>query len=221
MEPATAHADADSELFDVCLSTPPCLLKTHRFVPRLLPKVDFVFSSHRDLRDVLLSSMQMFGSCLGFGPEALHSRDRKSTAAAHDVAPRFQQYAKWARYACYDMRYETMFQDRSGEVSRLAKALQIDIRQNASVVDRKSRGTAQENTSNSTWDSTSGFSSEHVHESTSSPGAFSRAETLVQVALKLPSCPVAAAFDLWTGVLASGKLITATHLPGVTPTPPL
>ena len=127
MEPSTAHADADSESFDVCLATPPCLLKTHRFVPRLLPKVDFVFSSHRDLRDVLLSSMQMFGSCLGFGPEALHSRDRKSTAAAHDVAPRFQQYAKWARYACYDMRYETMFQDRSGEVSRLAKALQIDI----------------------------------------------------------------------------------------------
>ena len=127
VEPSTAHADADSELFDVCLATPPCLLKTHRFVPRLLPKVDFVFSSHRDLRDVLLSSMQMFGSCLGFGPEALHSRDRKSTAAAHDVAPRFQQYAKWARYACYDMRYETMFQDRSGEVSRLAKALQIDI----------------------------------------------------------------------------------------------
>jgi hypothetical protein len=139
--------------------------------------------------------MQMFGSCLGFGPEALHSRDRKSTAAAHDVAPRFQQYAKWARYACYDMRYETMFQDRSGEVSRLAKALQIDISKTQASQIVKAVEQLKKNTSNSTWDSTSGFSSEHVHESTSSPGAFSRAETLVQVALKLPSCPVAAAFD--------------------------
>ena len=118
----------------------------------------------------------MFGSCLGFGPEALHSRDRKSTAAAHDVAPRFQQYAKWARYACYDMRYETMFADRSGEVSRLAKALQIDISSTQASQIVKAVERLKKNTSNSTWDSTSGFSSEHVHESTSSPGAFSRAE---------------------------------------------
>merc|ERR1712091_421919 len=103
--------------------TKPCLLKTHGFVPRLVDKVDLIFTSHRDLRDVLLSSMQMFGSCLGFGPDALHSRDARSSAADHDVAPRFQQYAAWTPYVAYDMRYETMYADKEGEVRRLAAAL--------------------------------------------------------------------------------------------------
>ncbi|KAH8085018.1 hypothetical protein JL720_7733 [Aureococcus anophagefferens] len=139
----TAHSDGDSADFDACLAAPPCLLKTHAFVPRLLPLVNAargprrnrrnrrnanptqVFTSHRDLRDVLLSSMQMFGSCLGFGPEGLHSRDAAGSAAAHDVAPRFQQYAKWVPFACYDMAYERMYGDRPGEVDRLAAALGV------------------------------------------------------------------------------------------------
>jgi hypothetical protein len=141
----TAHSDGDSADFDACLAAPPCLLKTHAFVPRLLPLVDAargprrnrrnrrntkhtqVFTSHRDLRDVLLSSMQMFGSCLGFGPEGLHSRDAAGSAAAHDVAPRFQQYAKWVPFACYDMAYERMYGDRPGEVDRLAAALGVAL----------------------------------------------------------------------------------------------
>ena len=275
-EPATAHADGDSEAFDACLSTPPCLLKTHGFVPRLLSRVDLIFTSHRDLRDVLLSSMQMFGSCLGFGPDALHSRDARSSAAAHDVAPRFQQYAQWKphfrradlpqtsrgdaaaagtwifrgdesrrrrgwdvdipwgrvtprlgrrrtsvkagarhRYAAYDMRYEIMYADREAEVQRLATALglETDKADAAAVVQAveaaaaaareaaaieaaaEARRNATANASRlERWDSTSGFSANHVHESTSRPGAGRRAETLVQVALQLPSCPIAEAF---------------------------
>jgi len=195
VEPSTAHADGDSALFDACLRTPPCLLKTHRFVPRLLPKVHVVVTSHRDLRDVLLSSMQMFGSCLGFGPEALHSRERRSSAAAHDVAPRFQQYAKWARVACYDMRYETMFENRSGEVRRLAEVLGLTAVSPAQAATVVANVEALKRRTNATWDNNSGFSADHVHEATSRPGAFARAETLVQVALQLPSCPVAAAFE--------------------------
>ena len=30
-----AHSDGDSADFDACLAAPPCLLKTHAFVPRL------------------------------------------------------------------------------------------------------------------------------------------------------------------------------------------
>jgi len=221
----TAHSDGDSADFDACLAAPPCLLKTHAFVPRLLPLVDAargprpgietagtqkhtqVFTSHRDLRDVLLSSMQMFGSCLGFGPEGLHSRDAAGSAAAHDVAPRFQQYAKWVPFACYDMAYERMYGDRPGEVDRLAAALGVaGFGGAAAVVDavealaaRSAAATAPD-PANGTgplehWDAASGFAAHHVHESTSAPGAFARARTLVHVGLHLPGCNLPESFE--------------------------
>ncbi|KAH8057315.1 hypothetical protein JL722_6968 [Aureococcus anophagefferens] len=221
----TAHSDGDSADFDACLAAPPCLLKTHAFVPRLLPLVNAargprrnrrnrrnanptqVFTSHRDLRDVLLSSMQMFGSCLGFGPEGLHSRDAAGSAAAHDVAPRFQQYAKWVPFACYDMAYERMYGDRPGEVDRLAAALGVGGRGGAAaVVDAVEALAAQSaaatapDPANGTgplehWDAASGFAAHHVHESTSAPGAFARARTLVHVGLHLPGCNLPESFE--------------------------
>ncbi|KAH8072777.1 hypothetical protein JL721_3424 [Aureococcus anophagefferens] len=114
----TAHSDGDSADFDACLAAPPCLLKTHaarRDSCRLHEPpgpAGRAAEQHADVR-----------SCLGFGPEGLHSRDAAGSAAAHDVAPRFQQYAKWVPFACYDMAYERMYGDRPGEVDRLAAAL--------------------------------------------------------------------------------------------------
>ena len=147
------------------------------------------------------------------GPTMLHSRDRKSTAAAHDVAPRFQQYAKWARYACYDMRYETMFQDRSGEVSRLAKALQIDISKTQASSDRKSRGTAQEKIHQTARGIRhQDFHRNEVHESAEQEQELLESRNnLHKVGLyrQLPSCPSRRPSTSWTGVLARGKAPTA------------
>ena len=58
-----AHADGDAAAFDACLSSRICVLKTHIFVPRLVNQVDVILTSHRDVRDVVLSSMLMFGAC--------------------------------------------------------------------------------------------------------------------------------------------------------------
>ena len=96
-----AHADGDAAAFDACLSSRICVLKTHIFVPRLVNQVDVILTSHRDVRDVVLSSMLMFGAC--FAPTG-----STRTQRSHGVALRFQQYAHWAPYVCYDAMYERM-----------------------------------------------------------------------------------------------------------------
>lgn len=186
------HSDAYSLEFEKCLSEQVCVLKTHVFTPRLLPSVDFVFTSHRDLRDVLLSSMQMFGSCLGTTGLL---RSREGSARAHDVAQRFQQYAHWIPFACYDMSYETMYADRAAEIVRLAAVLgfQRDLEYAQKVV-REIDAAASTATAKKGWDAESGFSASHVHQSTTMPGAHRSSNVLVQVALQLPTCSLGRAF---------------------------
>lgn len=200
-EVRSAHADADSEQFDKCLEARVCVLKTHIFVPRLLLRVDVVLSSHRDVRDVVLSSMLMFGAC--YAPTG-----ETRTQRAHGVTVRFQQYAHWSPYVCYDMTYEVMMANRTAEVRRLAPAVlqgsplasKID---SARVVEavrelssrrpercvasfkRTGRGASRE-----CWDERSGFAASHVHESTSKPMAWSRRAVLDEVQRRVPKCDV-------------------------------
>lgn len=200
MSVTSAHSDAYADQFEACLSQPPCVLKTHTFAPRLLSAVDFVFTSHRDLRDVLLSSMQMFGSCLGTSSIL---RSRRGSARSHDVAQRFQQYAHWKPFACYDMSYEQMYADRTAEVLRLAKALGFDRDETYAkrVVDDVENAastafsSAHRCSGRTCWDSDSGFSAHHVHESTSEPGAYRSSAVLVRVALQLPACSLGLSFE--------------------------
>ena len=111
-----AHADGDAAAFDACLSSRICVLKTHIFVPRLVNQVDVILTSHRDVRDVVLSSMLMFGAC--FAPTG-----STRTQRSHGVALRFQQYAHWAPYVCYDAIYERMKLNYTSEVQRLSRAV--------------------------------------------------------------------------------------------------
>lgn len=199
----SAHADGDSELFDACLDSHMCVLKTHIFVPRLVSRVDVILTSHRDVRDVVLSSMLMFRACLGPTGET-------RTQRSHSVTHRFQQYAHWTPYACYDMNYERMMANRTAEVERLARAAlrgdatlagAIDAQDVVDQVDELSsrrpercaqsfrktgRGSPTE-----CWDSKSGFASRHVHESTSKPMAWARRAVLDEVQRRMPTCDVA------------------------------
>lgn len=196
------HADADSEQFDSCLATRVCVLKTHMFVPRLLLKVDVVLSSHRDVRDVVLSSMLMFRAC--FAPTG-----ETRTQRSHGVAVRFQQYAHWTPYVCYDMTYETMMENRTAEVGRLAAATLRGNRRLVTAIDAqgvvddvaalskrkpekcvhsmkaKGKGAPKE-----CWDKGSGFAASHVHESTSKPMAWARLSVLDEVQRRVPTCDV-------------------------------
>lgn len=200
-EVRSAHADADSEQFDKCLEARVCVLKTHIFVPRLLLRVDVVLSSHRDVRDVVLSSMLMFGAC--YAPTG-----ETRTQRAHGVTVRFQHYAHWSPYVCYDMTYEVMMANRTAEVGRLARAA-LQGNPLASKIDsgrvveavrelssrrpercvasfkRTGRGAPRE-----CWDKRSGFAASHVHESTSKPMAWSRRAVLDEVQRRVPKCDV-------------------------------
>ena len=75
-----AHADGDAAAFDACLSSRICVLKTHIFVPRLVNQVDVILTSHRDVRDVVLSSMLMFGACFAPAGPREHTSPRRRAA---------------------------------------------------------------------------------------------------------------------------------------------
>ncbi|KAJ8599316.1 hypothetical protein CTAYLR_005333 [Chrysophaeum taylorii] len=235
----SAHADADSEKFDACLEGRVCVLKTHIFVPRLLLRVDVVLSSHRDVRDVVLSSMLMFGAC--YAPIG-----ETRTQRSHGVAPRFQQYAHWAPYVCYDMTYEVMMANRTAEVQRLARAAlrattttagnsflarlaaRVDPAAVVSDVEALSSrrpescvGSSNKRTGRGAprecWDTKSGFARSHVHESTSKPMAWTRRVVLDEVQRRVPTCDVfislrrvVQGFGGW--LVAHGYAIKPPHL---------
>ena len=77
-----------------CLKERICVVKVHEFLPRVLVQADAVFVTHRDPRDVLLSSAQKIEACLLAGKQPLESA--------------FRSYAAWVPHACHDMRYEQM-----------------------------------------------------------------------------------------------------------------
>lgn len=91
----TVHAayGHQQELLDICLGERYCVVKTHEMMPDVVPRVDAIFVSHRNVRDVLASSARIFSSCLLYGNQPL--------------AAYFEMYASWLPYACHDMQYET------------------------------------------------------------------------------------------------------------------
>ncbi|KAJ1462280.1 hypothetical protein M885DRAFT_506457 [Pelagophyceae sp. CCMP2097] len=194
----SAHADADSPEFDECLSHRICVLKTHVFVPRLLSRVDVILSSHRDLRDVVLSSMLMFGAC--FQPVGA-----TKTMRQHGVAVRFQHYAHWAPYVCYDMVYEDMMRNDTREVSRVAAAVLAgaprelvsavgasDVAAAVGALSKKTPAkcvqTSARRKPRECWDAASGFAASHVHKTTSQPAAWAKSRVVDEVQRRVPGC---------------------------------
>ena len=176
------------------------MLKTHIFVPRLLARVDVVLSSHRDVRDVVLSSMLMFGAC--FAPTGATRTQR-----AHGVALRFQQYAHWAPYVCYDGKYERMKANYTAEVERLAAVAlrgfpdaSVDAGAVVDAVDALSRAKPSKcavgkhqgrgSKPRECWDAKSGFAAKHVHAATSAPRAYAKKVVLDEVQRRVPRCDV-------------------------------
>ena len=96
---AQAHSAHGHTMDEVqgCLARQYCVVKVHEFLPDVLARVDAVFLTHRDPRDVLLSSAQKISSCLAYGTQPLVSA--------------FTHYASWLPYTCFDMRYESMIAD--------------------------------------------------------------------------------------------------------------
>ena len=111
-EVGSAHGHSIDEL-QPCLNKRVCVVKVHEFMPRVLLQADAVFLTHRDPRDVLLSSAQKIEACLLYGKQPLEAA--------------FRAYASWLPYACHDMRYEDMVTEGAvGELRRLMGALGID-----------------------------------------------------------------------------------------------
>ena len=90
---SSAHGHSIDDL-QPCLKERICVVKVHEFLPRVLVQADAVFVTHRDPRDVLLSSAQKIEACLLAGKQPLESA--------------FRSYAAWVPHACHDMRYEQM-----------------------------------------------------------------------------------------------------------------
>ena len=95
IEVHAAHGHALSDL-EHCLAQDVCVVKIHEFTPALLARVDAVFVTHRDLRDVLMSSAGKINACLHSGKQP--------------VASAFASYAAWLPFACVDMQYEEMIE---------------------------------------------------------------------------------------------------------------
>jgi hypothetical protein len=84
------------------------VLKTHTWWPHY-KTTDFIFTSHRDLRDVVASLNRKFGTA-------------PSLSAAKDA---FDHYIDFACCATYDMHYETMMANQRLELIKIATILGI------------------------------------------------------------------------------------------------
>lgn len=87
-----------------------CLIKLHRPDPDLF-SADFIFTCHRDLRDLVASYWRKFGR---------HAFPPAFGYVLNDV---MEYYDCWAPRAIYDMKYEQMIVDKPAELGRLATAL--------------------------------------------------------------------------------------------------
>lgn len=84
------------------------VIKLHEFDASVLSLADFVFTSHRDPRDVYVSIEDLGVFSGGMELEA-------STSS----------YNQWLEYSCYDLKYEEMISDPLRELDRMASALGI------------------------------------------------------------------------------------------------
>lgn len=89
-----------------------CVVKTHKFDSNLIRFADVVVSSHRNLKDVLLSSTLSLSSC--------------SMAGTQPVVPSLSHYLAWLPYACLDFSYERMYRHPSEIFSQLATLFDAD-----------------------------------------------------------------------------------------------
>jgi len=108
------HSAHGHRMVDIegCLSRRVCVVKMHEFVPALLSKIDAVFLTHRDPRDVLMSSAGKINACLNDGKQP--------------VAVAFMSYAAWLPFACFDMQYESfMATGADTQITELADRLGI------------------------------------------------------------------------------------------------
>lgn len=78
------------------LSHPHCLVKTHQYDDILRQQADLVYTSYRDLRDVVISMNKAFHTEIGV-------QTARESADFHWL---------WKRYSCHDMRFEDMMRDR-------------------------------------------------------------------------------------------------------------
>ncbi|WP_425395009.1 hypothetical protein [Aeoliella sp.] len=88
------------------------LVKAHEFHIHLADKADFVFTSHRDIRDACASLSR-------FQP------NRHPGAVIAKITEQFQHYQKWAQIADYDMQYEHMLEDPLQVLDQLASRLKL------------------------------------------------------------------------------------------------
>ena len=115
----SAHGHSVDDL-QACLTHRVCIVKVHEFLPRVLNQVDAVFVTHRDPRDVLLSSAQKIEACLLAGKQPLESA--------------FRSYAAWVPHACHDMRYERMATGGAAQELHLM-AIKLGIADAVNLVD--------------------------------------------------------------------------------------
>lgn len=102
---ASSHGQLDDK-FAVMNRSMHCnvaVIKVHQFHPLLLARADYVFTSHRDPRDAVMSLID-----LGVGLF---------------WAQYWAEYQRWSAFACYDMAYESMWADPGAEVRRMAAVL--------------------------------------------------------------------------------------------------
>ena len=143
-------------------------------------------------------------SCSGPASRRPGPRERNGS---HGVALRFQQYAHWAPYVCYDAIYERMKLNYTSEVQRLSRAVlgnenAVDASAVVQHVDELAnrKPTSCQRGANSPkrgrhqprkcWDSTTGFGAGHVHAATSKPKAYSKRIVLDEVQRRVPHCDV-------------------------------
>lgn len=113
----SVHSDVLEELLD-CLtrcssdSKAGCVVKTHKFDSNLIRLTDVVVSSHRNLKDVLLSSTLSLSSC--------------SMAGTQPVVPSLSHYLAWLPYACLDFSYERMYRHPNEIFSQVAALFDAD-----------------------------------------------------------------------------------------------
>lgn len=181
----------------------PCVAKIHEFEPSLVPFFDTVLASHRDLRDVLLSVSQTFGSCLDESTAHCNLADGGDGAPLSrpqtSLAKHIQHYLDWSAISTYDMKYEKMQEDPRAEVARLVQALRTG--HNGSPVDIEAayshmKSMFDQATSRSLqggWDQDTGLSSSHQHQ-TAKPGAYMDRDLVTS--LSTPSGPCNLFFEI-------------------------
>ncbi len=85
------------------------VIKIHAFDRGLALRNGLVLTSHRDLRDVAASLLRKF----------------KDHFSMQTLRLLVEDHAQWARIAVFDLRYEDLLTDKTGQLRRVAQALQL------------------------------------------------------------------------------------------------